>query len=63
MCVCLLSSARLFGTPWTIDHQAPLVHATFQSRILKQVLQRTFPTQESKLHLSLLHWQGWVLYH
>ena len=37
MCVCLLSSARLFGTPWTIDHQAPLVHATFQARILKQV--------------------------
>ena len=24
MCACVLSRVRLFVTPWTVDHQAPL---------------------------------------
>ena len=38
-CVCVhtLSHIHLFATPWTIAHQAPLVHGIFQARILKWV--------------------------
>ena len=41
MCVCvcvqLLRCVRLFANPWTVVHQAPLVHGIFQARIFKWV--------------------------
>ena len=35
VCVCMLSCVQLFATPWTVVRQAPLVHGTFQARILE----------------------------
>ena len=41
MCVCvcvqLLRCVRLFANPWTVVHQAPLVHGIFQARVFKWV--------------------------
>ena len=37
VCVCMLSCVQIFATPWTVVHQAPLVHGTFQARILEWV--------------------------
>ena len=34
---CGLSCVRLFGTPWTVSHQAPLSMEFFQARILERV--------------------------
>ena len=50
-------------TPWTIAHQAPLVHETFQARMLWWIaiflLQGIFLTQGSNPHrLCLLHGQA-----
>ena len=33
----LLSRVQLFATPWTIAHQAPLVHRILQARIVEWV--------------------------
>ena len=33
----LLSHVRLFATPWTVAHQAPLFNGILQARILEQV--------------------------
>ena len=33
--VCVLSRVRLFVTPWTVAHQAPLTMGFFQARILE----------------------------
>ena len=59
----LLSHVRLFVTPWTIAHQAPLSMQILQTRILKWVVMPSskgiFPAQGSNLHfLHLLHWQA-----
>ena len=49
LCAQLLSQVRLFETPWTVAHQAPLSMGIFQPRILEWVghalLQGIFPTQ------------------
>ena len=34
---CMLCPVRLFVTPWTVAHQAPLVHGISQARILEWV--------------------------
>ena len=53
----LLSHVRLFATPWTAAHQAPLVHGILQARILELVA--IFFLQGIELHLlHLLHWQA-----
>ena len=56
----LLSHVRLFATPRTVTHKAP-VYGIFQARILGKVVisssRGTFPTQGSKpCLLFLLHW-------
>ena len=55
------SHVRLFTTPWTIDHQAPLSMGFSRQEYwsgFHALLQGIFPTQESKLRLfGLLHWQ------
>ena len=57
----VLSRVRIFATPWTVAHQAPL-----SMRFSRQeygmgchfILQGIFPTQGSNPHLlCLLHWQ------
>ena len=35
--LCLLSHVGLFGTPWTVAHQAPLSMGILQARILEWV--------------------------
>ena len=37
VCVQLLRCVRLFANPWTVVHQAPLVHGIFQARVFKWV--------------------------
>ena len=62
--ILLLSHVWLFGTPWTIAHQAPLSwdfpgkNTGVGCHVL---LQGIFLTQE--WNLCLLHWQMGVLYH
>ena len=56
------SHVRLFTTPWTLAHQAPLVHEIFQSRILEWLaiflLQGIFLILGlNPCLLCLLHWQ------
>ena len=56
-----LSHVRLFTTPWTVAHQAPLSMAFLCQYWsgLSFLLQRVFPTQGLKLYLlPLLHWQA-----
>ena len=57
-----LSHVRLFTTPWTVAHQAPLSMAFLCQEYwsgLSFLLQRVFPTQGLKLYLlPLLHWQA-----
>ena len=36
-CVCVFSCFRLFETPWTVAHQAPLSMGILQARILEWV--------------------------
>ena len=64
--VCVLSHFNhvwLFATPWTVAHQAPLSVGFSRQEYwnglpLSLLLQVTFPTQGSNLHLlCLLHWQ------
>ena len=39
VCVCdLLSRVRLFGTPWTAAHQAPLFMGILEARVLEWVV-------------------------
>ena len=35
---CMLCPVRLFVTPWTLAHQAPLVHGISQARILEWIV-------------------------
>ena len=56
------SPVRLFVTPWTITHQAPLSMGFSMARILEWVVMPSsrgvFLTQGLKSHLlCLLHWQ------
>ena len=47
-CAQSLSRVRLFVTPWTVAHEAPLSMGVLQARILESchvLLQMTFPTQ------------------
>ena len=65
MCEWMFSPVRLFVTPWTVTHQAPLFMEFSRQRILEWVAisfsRGIFPTQGSNqcvLHLlCLLHWQ------
>ena len=59
MCVCAqpLGNVRLFATPWTLAHQAPLSMGFSRQEYwsgLHFLLQGIFPTQG--LNSSLLHW-------
>ena len=48
--VSFLSHVRLFVTPWTVAHQAPLSMGILQARLQEWVavsFQGIFPTQES----------------
>ena len=61
LCIQLLSHVRLFSTPWTVAHQAPVSigfpRQEYWSR-LPFPSPGTSPTQGSNLHvLCLLHWQ------
>ena len=57
----LLSRVRLFETPWTVAHQAPLSMEFSRQEYLggcRFLLQRLSLTKGSNLHLlCLLHWQ------
>ena len=57
----LLSRVRLFETPWTVAHQAPLSMEFSRQEYLGGchfLLQRLSLTKGSNLHLlCLLHWQ------
>ena len=57
----LLSHVRLFETPWTVAHQAPLSMEFSRQEYLGGchfLLQRLSLTKGSNLHLlCLLHWQ------
>ena len=50
-----LSCVKLFETPWTVAHQAPLSVGILQARILEWValLQGIVPTQGSNLCLLI----------
>ena len=54
----LLIHVRLFVTPWTITHQAPLSMGILQERILDChfLLQGIFLTQRLNMHLP--YWQA-----
>ena len=41
-CAELLSRVRLFATPWTVAHQAPLFMGILQARILESVAMPSF---------------------
>ena len=61
-CVCTLSRFRLFGSPWTVAHQAPL-SIEFPSKNTGVgchfLLQGIFPTQGSNpSFLHLFHWKA-----
>ena len=45
--VFVFNCSRLFGTPWTVAHQAPSVHGIFQARILEWV---AFPSPGALPH-------------
>ena len=62
VCVCVISHVQLFGTPWTVAHQAPLSMEFSSQEYWSGLL---FPppgdllTQGLNLCLlSLLHWQA-----
>ena len=59
---CVLSPVRLFETPWTVAHQAPLSMEFSRQEYwngLPFPLQGIFPIQGLNPHLlHLLHWQG-----
>ena len=57
-----LSCVKLFETPWTVAHQAPLSVGILQARILEWValLQGNFLTQSSKAGLPRCRQ---ILYH
>ena len=61
-----LSRVRLFATPWTVAHQAPLSR-DFPSKKTRVgchfLFQGIFPTQGSnpRLHISCI--RKWILYH
>ena len=61
VCVCILCPVRLFVTPWTIAHQAPLSMGFPRQEYrvgCHFLLQGIFPTQGLNPSLScLLHWQ------
>ena len=68
VCVCVLSCVRLFVTPWTIAHQAPLSREWIsQARILEWVTMaysRGSSWPRDKTHVSCVPCMGrWVLYH
>ena len=58
--LCVFSRVRLFATPWTVAHQAPLSMAGIQSKNTGGgchfLFQGLFPTQG--LNPCLLHWQA-----
>ena len=58
VCVCA-HCVRLFVTPWTVAHQAPLsISRQNTGAGCHSPLQGIFPTQGLNLHpLRLLHWQ------
>ena len=63
MCVCaqLLNRVRLFATPQTIAHQAPVSMGSFRQKYLgcHFLLQGVFRTKGSNSHLlCLLHWRS-----
>ena len=65
VCACMLrcfSCVQLFGTPWTVAHQAPLSLAFSSKNVgggCHALLQGIFPTQGSNLCLlHLLQWQA-----
>ena len=49
-CVCLVSHVRLFATPWTVAHQAPLSMGIFQARILEWV---AMPSSQRRDHIQV----------
>ena len=51
VCVLVAQSCRFFVTPWTIAHQAPLLHGILQARILSGL---PFPSP-GVLHYSTLN--------
>ena len=55
-CVCVLSRAQFFVTPWTVAHQVPM-SMEFSSKNTggdcRSLLHGIFPTQGSNLHLLL----------
>ena len=57
----MLNHIRLFVTPWTVAHQAPLSMGFYHKNSgvgCHFFLQGIFPTQESnQCILHLLHWQ------
>ena len=61
VCVCVLSRVRLFATPWTVTHQAPLSVDFSRQEYLSGLpfqLQGIFLAQGSNLCLlHHLHWQ------
>ena len=60
-CVCMLNCVQLFGTPWSVAHQAPLSMEFSRQEYwssLHSLLQGIFLTHGSNPHLvHLLHWQ------
>ena len=62
VCVCVISHVQLFGTPWTVAHQAPLSMEFSSQEYWSGLL---FPPPGDLLTqglylclLSLLHWQA-----
>ena len=64
ICTCMLSPVWLFVTPWTVVHQAHLVHGIFQARTLEQVIisySRGSSWPRGQTHISCISRQ--ILYH
>ena len=58
VCVCpMLSRARLFVTPWTVAHQAPLSMGFSRQEHWSRLL-FPLPGDLNPARLHLLHWQA-----